>query len=374
MQRDLNPQAVSLTETNSKTVGVRAVDVGRARTRFTFGRSDTASILTDSISSLASTTKRRQAGPIVSRQDVETITVDDLHFLIGEDAKNVVSPSELRSASECNQDAATHKALIYAALERMARRAGVYELVIERLVVGLSCKAIYKYGGLLSAWLLGSPHLIGANCGDASGARHRVVIRAVAVIPQPYGALLDFGIERRNGLDGWALVVDAGAGALNWSCSTMQQQHFYRSGTFPKAMLGCAFAVAGAIDKDLRDNLEVIERIDRAIRRVDGDGSFEVAGVKHNIADHWHRVEAVMHEAVDKMMARVGTTADLDLVLMTGCGAALFADAIRKHYPILANRIRQVEDPIYANVRGFHVYGERMLLERTAASDQTHLM
>lgn len=360
MKRDLNPQTVSSTETNTKTVGVRAIDVGHSRTRFTYGRSETALILTDSIPSLAPKAKRLQAGPIASRQNVETITVDDLHFLIGEDAKDVVNPSELRSASERNRDAATHKALIYAALERMARRAGVYELVIERLVVGLSCKAIYNSGELLSAWLVGSPHLIGATCGDGGGARHRVVIRAASVIPQPYGALLDFGIERRNDLDGWALVVDAGAGALNWFCSSKQRQYWYRSGTFPKAMLACAYAVAGAIDKDLRHNLEVIERIDRAIRRVDGDGSFEVAGVKHDIADHWHRVDAVMHEAVDKMIARVGTTADLDLVLMTGGGAALFAEAIRMHYPILANRIRQVEDPIYANVRGFHVFGDHV--------------
>ena len=66
----------------------------------------------------------------------------------------------------------------------------------------------------------------------------------------------------------------------------------------------------------------------------------------------------MLHEAVDKMMASVGGTADLDVILVTGGGATVFAEFMKKRFPALANRIQPLEDSIFANVRGFHRIGE----------------
>lgn len=352
MKRDLNTQ----------TVAVRAIDVGYFQTKFTLGRerSAKAPILTDSFPSLApkaDLAKRLQAGPFASGHKGKIIRVGDLDYFVGPDAKFFASASEPRTISENYSETAAYKALTYGALDLMASKAGSYELFIEHLVVGLPCNTINKYGESLKTWLQGEAHLIGTS-GSDNGVRHRVVIRKAHVVPQPYGALVDFGGERGNSLDGWALVVDPGGGTLDWFCASKQKANWMRSGAYPKAMLTCAYAVADAIDKNLRDNVEVIERIDEAIRQVGGKGSFKVEGVTHDIAHFWERVEAVLHEAVDKMMASVGGTADLDVVLVTGGGATVFAEFMKKRYPVLANRIQPLEDSIFANVRGFHAIGE----------------
>jgi len=352
MQRDLNTQ----------TVAVRAIDVGYFQTKLTLGRerSAKASILTDSFPSLAPQADPLQGASFMAAHKGKILSVGDLAFFVGHDAKYFASASEPRTISEGYSETAAYKALTYGALDQMASKAGAYELIIEHLVVGLPCSTIGRYAEPLKAWLQGEPHLIGASGADAGGVRHRVLVRRAHVVPQPLGTLFDYGIERGNKVDGWALVVDPGGGTLDWFCVSKQKANWKRSGAYPKAMLTCAYAVADSISKTLRDNVEVIERIDDAIRRrvAGAEGTFKVEGETHDIASHWERVEAVLHEAVDKMMASVGGTADLDVVLVTGGGAGVFADFMRKRYPVLAKRIQPLENPVFANVRGFHAIGE----------------
>lgn len=346
---------------NSITVAVRALDVGYFQTKYTVGRerSAKAPILTASFPSIAPQVDvgSLDAGSFAAGHVGKVVSVDDLLYFVGPDAKFYAGASGVpRTIREDYSQTAAYKALTYGALDQMANKTGAYELVIEHLVVGLPCNTIKTYREPLTNFLQSQAHLIGAAGGDS--VRHRVVIRKAHVVPQPYGALVNFGAERANSLDGWALVVDPGGGTLDWFCASRQKANFNRSGAYPKAMLTCAYAVADAIDKKLRDNVEVIERIDQAIRQVGGNGSFKVAGINHEIADHWPRVEAVLHEAVDKMMASVGDTADLDVILVTGGGAMVFAEFMKKRYPALANRVEPLQDPIFANVRGFHRIGE----------------
>ena len=356
MKRDLNTQ----------TVAVRAIDVGYFQTKFTLGRerSAKAPIRTDSFPSLAPQVEPAgmQTSTLAPAHKGKIIRVRDLDYFVGTDARYFASTSQPRTISESYSETAAYWALTYGALDQMASKAGAYELVIEHLVVGLPCSAMGKYAEPLKAKLQGEAHLIGSSGADADGVRHRVVVRRAQVVPQPYGALIDYGIERGNEINGWALVVDPGGGTLDWFCASKQKANWTRSGAYPKAMLTCAYAVADSIGKTLRDDVEVVELIDAAIRRraAGGQGTFKVAGETHDIASHWGRVEAVLHEAVDKMMASVGSTANLDVVLVTGGGAGVFADFMKKRYPELANRIQPLENSVFANVRGFHTIGEGM--------------
>lgn len=356
MKRDLNTQ----------TVAVRAIDVGYFQTKFTLGRerSDKAAILTDSFPSLAPQVEPAgmQTNSFSPAHKGKIIRVGELEYFVGTDARYFATTSQPRTIPEGYSETAAYWALMYGALDQMASKTGAYEVVIEHLVVGLPCSAMGKYAEPLKAKLQSEAHLIASSSADSDGVRHRVLVRRAHVVPQPLGALFDYGIERGNKVEGWALVVDPGGGTLDWFCASKQKANWNRSGAYPKAMLTCAYAVADSISNKLRDNVEVIERIDAAIRgRVAGaEGTFKVEGETHDIASHWPRVEAVLHEAVDKMMASVGSTADLDIVLVTGGGAGVFADFMRKRYPVLAKRIQPLENSVFANVRGFHTIGEEM--------------
>lgn len=354
-------------EFNTQTVGVRAIDVGYFQTKFTLGRQrgggNGGPIITDVFPSIAPKVESARPvviGPMSGPVKGRLLRIGDLEYFVGPEARFYASSTALRSIGENFSESATYKALTYGALDEMAAKSGGFELVIENLVVGLPCNTISKYGAGLKRWLEAEAHMIGSASEGADAVRHRVVVRKAHVIAQPYGTLVDYGVVRGNKVDGWALVVDPGGGTLDWFCASKQKANWARSGAYPKAMLTCAFAVADAISPDLRDSVEVIERIDRAIRRVDGVSQFKVEGVTHDITTYWERVESVLQEAVDKMMASVGKTADLDLVLVTGGGAGVFSEFMKKAWPVLSNRIQPLEDSVFANVRGFHAIGEQL--------------
>jgi len=50
------------------------------------------------------------------------------------------------------------------------------------------------------------------------------------------------------------------------------------------------------------------------------------------------------------------TPADIENIILVGGGAHLFMPAIKEHFP--NHEIAMADDPVFANVRGFHVAGE----------------
>ncbi len=57
-------------------------------------------------------------------------------------------------------------------------------------------------------------------------------------------------------------------------------------------------------------------------------------------------------------MARVGSVADIDRIVLVGGGARFFQPGIRARFP--DHPIEVAESGIFANVRGFQIAGERL--------------
>lgn len=349
MKRDLNTVAV----------GVRAIDVGYYNTKFTLGRGrgggpratmPIAARMFPSITPRYAEALGRTPGS--AEESGRVVRLEGVDYYVGQDAGYSRSGSDPRAISHDYSQSITYKVLMYAALADIAEKAGGFAVEINTLVVGLPCSTIKASKPALEAWLRGEHHI------TTNGRDLLVVVKNLHVIPQPIGALLDYGLECGNELEGWALVVDPGGGTLDWFCTTKQRNNWNRSGGYPKSMLACAFAVLDTIDKGLRDNYEIVRRVDSAIR---GETSqFKADGKLYQISDFRPHINAVVTEALDKLVQSVGDMADLDLILMTGGGARVFADAMRARYPNLASRVMEWSDnPIFSNVRGFHAYGER---------------
>lgn len=348
MKRDLNTVRVA----------VRAIDVGYYNTKFTLGRErdgrNESTIATKMFPSLTPRyAEALSALPGAVESGGRVVTFDGLDYYVGQDSVYCASGSVARSISHDFSRSTTYRVLTYAALAEIAEKAGGFAVEIDRLVVGLPCNTFKNEAPALEKWLCGQ-HRITTN-----GRQVLVAVEHVHVIPQPLGALLDYCFESGHDFDGWALIVDPGGGTLDWFCTTKERGNWGRSGAYPKSMLACSYAVCDAIHKEFRDSYEVVSRVDNAIR---GQSStFRANGNTYQIADYQRQIDDVVIEALDKMMESVGKMFDLDLILVAGGGGRLFAKALRTRYPEVADRVTEwSEEPIFANVRGFHAFGEQM--------------
>lgn len=346
----------------TKVVDVRAVDIGYFSTKLTLGRKlagDQSYIATQIFPSLA---PRLSSGvtpyaALQSKQDGTVVTVNGVHYFVGRDVALHTSGREPREVLDNYSQTDKYMALLKGALHYMFLDSEAKgELVINRLVLGLPLNTFNDNWQKLTKLAIGE-HILPDPA--APEAMRRVTVNNADVLVQPQGAQVNYGLANPNVFkDGWVLVVDAGGGTLDWYVARGRQHGWNRSGAYPKSMLDCAYAVADRINPNWRDNINLMERIDNAIRsKAD---SFQAAGETYMLADYSTAIEAVLKESVDKMESRLGSYDDLDLVLFTGGGGTVFMDYMKKRYPKLAKIMRRDEDTVFSNVKGFQIAGEIM--------------
>ena len=340
--------------------GVRAIDVGYFNVKFTHGRKKlpdgSTVIATDMFPALAPVVSadslalaeghKRPAGTVVR--------IDGVHFFVGKDVETFARGIEPREVNEdyCTTD--KYLALLRGGLHAMAAHEGVQPggtLVIEHLVVGLPLNTYAKH----------KPRLIQITMGEHSlsepgGLSRKVIVQDVLVLTQPQGALYDAGYSRQGDLDGLTLVLDVGGGTFDFLLGSAKKCIYARSGAYPKAMLACAHAVLEEINPAWKDNLGVIEKVDRAIREQHREVILD--GRAFAMASYMPKVHAVLDEAVGKMMSVVGSLADVDCVLCTGGGGKVLHDYLLAKWPERAPIIQLNTEPVFANVRGFQIRGE----------------
>lgn len=346
------------------TVDVRAIDVGYFSTKLSLGRvigPGGMSVATHIFPSLA---PRLPAGmspksALNGRPDGTVVNVDGVDYFVGRDAVLFSSGREPRSVlpDYCLSD--KYMALMRGAFHYISKHEGnPAELVIRHLVVGLPLNTYAEYQARLQARLLQGEHLLPDPAHPESV--RRVTVERVSVIVQPQGALVNYSLNNSSVFDeaSWSLVVDAGGGTLDWFLARGRQPNWQRSGAYSKSMLACSYAVADRINSTWRDNYEIIDRIDTALRK--RAESFTTGGTTYYLAEHQPAIDAVLTESVDKMVAKVESLDNLDTILFTGGGAPVFYEFMQRAFPGQAKMMHMDIDPVYANVRGFQVAGEFM--------------
>jgi plasmid segregation protein ParM len=342
-------------------VDARAIDVGYFNVKYTNGRKayeGMNQISTHLFPSLAPrvATNRRMSDSTTLRADGCMVEVAGVTYFVGKDSVFQSTGKEPRSVLPNYSASDKYLALMRGALNYMAEDAAAeHELVIDHLVLGLPLNNFSEYRDALKERALGE-HLIGQASGG--GPFKRVTVNHVTVMVQPQGALLNFGAQnpQSGARKGWTLVVDAGGGTLDWFVSQGRVPNWARSGAYPKSMLACAYAVADQIDPDYKNQFEVIEIIDEAIRH--RSESFKLAGDEYQMSQFQSSIDAVLRESVDAMLSTIESTAAVSTVLMTGGGAKVFQHFIAKHHPKLAKIMELDPDSVFSNVRGFQIAAE----------------
>jgi len=337
-------------------VSTRAIDVGYFNVKGTLGQSSTDEISCFCFPALAPQINqdKQLTSSGTSDGDGCLVKIDGITYFVGKDVVLNSSGHESRPVMDDYSVSAKYLALLRGALHYMAVDAGATkELTIDHLVLGLPLNTYKVYKDQLHARATGE-HLIGPAKGSP-GVR-RVIVKNVHIIVQPQGAMVNCGLQSTSANDGWTLVVDPGGGTLDWFVTIGKTPNWQRSGAYPRSMLACAYAVADMINPKWRNQFELVERIDKAIRTK--AVSFRAAGKEYRMENYQYAVDQVLEDAIKNMLQSVGPTDNLDTIIFTGGGAAVFYDYFTRHYPELVSRIVIDKDPVYSNVRGFHIVGE----------------
>lgn len=369
---------------NTKRVEARAIDVGYWNVKSTLGRRPSSdgsnAIACEMFPSLAPRLvcdPTKFADSSVGSRKTDSggcyVDIDGVSYFVGRDAVLHTTGYEPRPVLDDYCLTPKYKALLKGALYYMALAEDADHLVIDQVVVGLPLSTFAQHRVALEELVKGE-HVMRRSGGGASSTV-RVTVDSVQAIVQPQGALLHHGVKRGGKMpEGGTLVVDVGGGTLDWfncrSTARGPQANWQRSGAYPKAMLACAYAVANAIDPTWKDQFEIVERIDTAIRT--NAGSFTVAGQQYEMEHYRSHVTAVLEEATAAMFASVGGVASLDLILVTGGGGAVVYNFLSQKHPKLKPVLHvdrgegesddsghvDASQSIFSNVRGFQIAAE----------------
>ena len=342
-------------------VDVRAIDVGHFSTKLTLGRKtiydNSIPVATSIFPSLAPAVVSMPAsGPLSGKPDGCVVNVGGAQYFVGKDVILHCSGREPREVLDNYSRSEKYMALIHGAFHYMFSDAGAStELVIKHLVLGLPLNTFAANRDALQKRATGEHHLPHPTLPNSF---RLVTVENCTVIVQPQGALMNYGSGHRSVSEGWSIVIDAGGGTLDWFVAKGRQPNWNRSGAYPKSMLACAHAVADRINPGWRDNFEILERIDIANRQK--AATFKTGGHIYEMAPYAAHIEAVLRESTDKLMARVGSLDNLDLMIFTGGGAGVYFDYFLENFPMYKHNMVIDEDPVTSNVRGFQLAGEML--------------
>jgi plasmid segregation protein ParM len=234
----------------------------------------------------------------------------------------------------------TYMALYRAALERC----GTEE--IERVVTGLPVSQYLDktLRSSLKETLCGNHPMMGGRT---------VSVRDVRVVPQAVGAYLDYAAtgQWRALIDqGRVLVVDVGFFSVDWALLDAGAWQQAASGSSVHAFSRVLEEVSRQIYT--RHNAMISpERIERAVRG--SNPNILIHGESVALSDFWSAaVREVAPTALTELERQLRIETDaLDLILLTGGGAASYLAPAREVFP--RAKVDTTVEPVLSNARGY---------------------
>lgn len=340
------------------TVSAAAIDVGFFATKFTLGRKKQDNTI--EVDQFPSITQPIRGGMhnfamAAERNGAMFETEPGVTHYVGKDIMNNVNTYGSRAVINNFSESSAYKALFLGALYYMAKHHGaVHTMIIKKLVVGLPMNTIYTHSESLKTLVEGEhtlphPHQVGSTI--------KVFVQSSMVVAQPQGALINHGVGK-NGKpsDLTSLVLDMGGGTFDWFVSKGMVPNHQRCDAAPIGAWACAAAVCEQIHRELKDDPEIMARVDEALRL--GKETVKVTGRDYDMAEFWPAVRGVLQHAVEQMQKSVGSLRNIDSILLTGGGSKLLAKVFNDMLPEFAHLVEIDQEPVASNVTGFHMIAE----------------
>ena len=350
------------------TVVAMGLDVGFFSTKFSEGRNGLggSAIMVSQFPSVAPRIPGASQH-LAAKDDLDGVVLEverGVRHFVGKDVFNMTSAPGSRAVTADYSLTSDYKALFLGALFYLAKDRCVAgdRMTISHLVAGLPLSTVYTHSSKVEMNLTGM-HLV-PHPADRTGFLH-IEVQAVKVIAQPQGALLAQGIgagaNSRSEFN--ILVLDLGGGTFDWFYARGARPNRARCGAIQIGVLACAAAVCDEIASELKDDAEIMRRVDKALS--DRAEFVTISGVSHRMRDFWGVVRRVLRDAIEQMLKSVGSLNGVDQILLTGGGAKLMYEALSDSLPKYKQLLRMDLEPVSSNTRGFHLLAEHLASRRT---------
>lgn len=323
---------------------VRGIDLGFGGCKFTVGRDGpTGEIRCRAFPSLAP--NPIHAGNHLSgelqKRDTVIIHTNGRDYEIGFDVECAMSSTDTRCLDDNYSATSMYLALVRGALHYMA----VTE--IDLLVVGLPVVNIKQRARPLIKRLTGL-HNVANN--------RTVKVHAVKVLAQPVGGFIDYAYHSGK-LESMShernLIIDPGYFTLDWIVTEGYKITDARSGSNRGGVFSVIRTIAQTIAQQIGRPYVEYQLIERALL----GKPFYIDGQPREFAPYLGASMFTIENAVTDMKNSIGRHDDIRNIVLVGGGAALYHKTVQSAFPNYEVTI--ANDPVFSNVRGFHVFGEQ---------------
>lgn len=327
---------------------VRAIDVGFGHTKYVKS-SVPGSIECAHFPSLAYESASDQATDgMGGKRRTVCIPVSGIYFEVGPEVELAADNFTARQLHDEYTKTPEYRALTAGALHYMKVPH------VDLLVVGLPVAQYLAKRTELQKTMTGVFEL---------GKKRQVEVRRTLVVAQPQGAMYCYFSDSAHQHDGRTknLVIDAGSRTFDWLVAKGQRVMPKLSDSVNRGVSDILNRVARALSAELKEDYRNLEAIDAALRT---GQPVRIHQRAHDLKKYDPLVQNIADQAMGQVLARLGPTDDVENVVVVGGGAYLFRRAIKKRFPKI--QIREVQEPMYANVRGFQMLGEQYVRENHA--------
>lgn len=319
---------------------IRSVDVGYGNTKFTVDDRGTLQLF-PSLAPRADVERARAC--LLRDRRTRVVCVDGQSFEVGPDSILFPDVSILhRDYTETPE----YRALLYGALDAMEVRR------IDLLVTGLPVYLHHSRAQRLKELLTGE-HQIREHT--------ELQIRQVIVVPQPLGGLVAHSLEQPDGSRSQAftrLHLDPGYFSFDWLLTRGMTEVPGVSSSLEGGVSEILRSVQHEISRDLGESYSGLRRLDQGLR----EGLLQLSGRTVDLKPYRAVAQAVAARAVRLMRNQLRHAREIDEVVLSGGGASYFEDSVREEFP--DRPVQVVEEPVFANVRGFQAIGNLMRQRR----------
>jgi plasmid segregation protein ParM len=302
--------------------------------------------------------------PAATQHDGVLLELDGVGYFVGKSSPHLVDGrGGLRAATTDYSETPSYKALLLGALYYIAKKKGATgSLTIQQLTLGLPLSTVFTHATRLKKMAQGEHTL---PCPSGKGTI-MVYVKNVVVVAQPQGALTSLARKLGKSITKErVLVLDMGGGTFDWFVADGMRPNYLLSGAAPMGVLACASAICDKLDPNYKSDTAVMAKVDKALR--ERSPSVRITGQDLDMAALWPVAENVLKSAIDQMMKKVGSLAGMDHILLTGGGAELLFRCVPSTLRRYESIITVDSDPLYSNVRGFHLIAQ-MFAEAASAS------
>lgn len=320
---------------------IRAIDVGYGNVKYITEDQSNGEMKSAMFPAIALPASKYEIGDShLQRRQTITVPVNGKEFEVGPDIELVkmgLSESDHFHEKYCESD--EYLALFRGALRYMNTNH------IDCLVVGLPVRYLKTKREKLENLLSGN-HQISEH--------DTVTVKKVIILAQPLGGLIDH-IKRTRMFgtikDKVNLLIDPGMGTLDWIATKGLKEMPGMSDSRP-------YGVRMFLQR-IMEELSIKEKIDYTdIREIDNGlrkGYFELYGREYDLERFLNKAYDQIAPAMNALKTSIGDGRNISNIFLVGGGADYYQKPIRKTFP--NHRVLIVEEPVFANVRGFQWAG-----------------